>query len=698
MAGVLGLLALALIPIASRTTVVAPGLVPIAAALILVADGVGAAVLLRSDGGRNPRRPWLAACFAFSGLMALVFLGTYPRLMALHGVLGGPPEAFAWTRLAWQGGPLLCLVVVLGLPDRFLPARRRTLPGRDGSSGDAFPWVLMTSTGLALVSLLGAELAAASGPPPLRGTSYAGLWQVVAGLLLGLILVLAVPALRRLGQAPQPERSLTAIALVGSASMLLTIVAARRYSLGWDAAWVLWAATAGLMALVCVGEAISRNRVDPTDRLRPSITDALSRLDPTSSVESLATALCTELKHRAGLDYAALIRSGRSGLGVVVGACPEPEPHELGFRDSMAPQTWQRLMGRCARDGGFVEVLPSARASSPGPGGYPAQLRPAGLRAMAHAPVVMGGRVEWVLTAGRGAASDGAAVADLTQMLPTLADVAAMASVLLATGTRTLRTSERVCDQVQGILREGSFHPVFQPIVAVDSGLVIGHEALTRFENGVPPDQIFTSAASAGMGTQLELACLAASIGEARQLPGSTGWLSLNVSPALLLTEGDALNALLATADRAVVLEVTEHELIDNYSRLREALAELTTDLKVAVDDAGAGFASLRHVVELRPAYVKLDISLVRDLDQDPMRQAMVTGLVAFARHSGCALIAEGVETVSELATLRALGVGYVQGFLLGRPVRAGLAVTSGAARPSIVPAATVPSSLQGPR
>ncbi len=688
MAGVLGLLALALIPIASRNTVMAPGLVPIAAALILVADFVATAVLLRSKGGRNPRRLWLASCFAFSGLMALAFLVTYPGLMTPRAVLAGPAEAFAWTRLAWEGGSLLGLVVVLGRPDRVRPARRMALPGRDGAGEGALPWMLVTSAGLAILSLLAAELAAA-GAPPLSGTSYAGRWQVMAGLMLGLILVLAVPAVRRLGRAPQLERSLTAIALVGSASLLLTIVAARRYSLGWDAAWVLWVATAGLMTLVCVGEAMSGGRVDPTDRLRRAITDAISRMDPSASVESLASALCTELRDRAGLDYVALVRSGLSGPGVVMGACPLAAPHQVGFRNSITVQSWQRVVGRCARDGAFVEVLPGAEA---------ARLWPAGLRAMAHAPVVMSGRVEWVLSAGRSAASDRGAAADLSAILPTLADVAAMASVLLATTTRKLHTSERGCGQVQGILSDRRFHPVFQPIVAADTGVVLGHEALTRFETGLSPDEAFTIATEVGMGTQLEFACLRAALGEARQLPGSSGWLSLNVSPALLLTERQGLNALLATADRAVVLEVTEHAVIDSYSHLRAALAELTTDPKLAVDDAGAGFASLRHVIELRPAYVKLDISLVRDLDQDPMRQAMVTGLVAFALRSGCDLIAEGVETVSELATLRALGVGYVQGFLLGRPARADGAATSAAPRPDLFPLAATPSGRRSAR
>ena len=93
--------------------------------------------------------------------------------------------------------------------------------------------------------------------------------------------------------------------------------------------------------------------------------------------------------------------------------------------------------------------------------------------------------------------------------------------------------------------------------------------------------------------------------------------------------------------------------------------------MDVAVDDAGAGFASLRHIIELRPRYVKLDLQLVRGIDGDPARQAMIAGMVYFARDTGCLLIAEGVQTAAERDTLLRLGVPFGQGFLFGHPAPA---------------------------
>ena len=107
---------------------------------------------------------------------------------------------------------------------------------------------------------------------------------------------------------------------------------------------------------------------------------------------------------------------------------------------------------------------------------------------------------------------------------------------------------------------------------------------------------------------------------------------------------------------------------IEDYAALRSSLASLGSDVLVAVDDAGAGYASLRHILELRPAYAKLDISIVRDIDCDTVRQAMVAGLQYFAVSTGCQLIAEGVETRAEAVILATLGVTLAQGYLFARP------------------------------
>jgi len=89
---------------------------------------------------------------------------------------------------------------------------------------------------------------------------------------------------------------------------------------------------------------------------------------------------------------------------------------------------------------------------------------------------------------------------------------------------------------------------------------------------------------------------------------------------------------------------------------------------RLAVDDAGAGYSGLRHILELRPQFVKLDLSLVRHVDTDPARQAMVAGMAHFARNSGCELIAEGIETEEELNELIRLGINLGQGYLFGKP------------------------------
>ena len=122
---------------------------------------------------------------------------------------------------------------------------------------------------------------------------------------------------------------------------------------------------------------------------------------------------------------------------------------------------------------------------------------------------------------------------------------------------------------------------------------------------------------------------------------------------------------------RRVVLEVTEHEVISDYPAFREAIDRIGPRFELAVDDTGAGFASLRHILELRPAFLKLDRWLIEGLDRDEARQAMVVGIGHFARSSGCRIIAEGIETAAERDTLRGLGIELGQGYLLGRPLPA---------------------------
>ncbi|MDP3712866.1 MAG: EAL domain-containing protein [Mycobacteriales bacterium] len=208
---------------------------------------------------------------------------------------------------------------------------------------------------------------------------------------------------------------------------------------------------------------------------------------------------------------------------------------------------------------------------------------------------------------------------------------------------------------------------VFQPVLDLN-GRVVGSEALARFQ--LEPvrgaDQWFADAASVGLTVELELATARQALAALSRLPG---WLALNFSATTLCTP--ALQAALADVDVSrLVLEVSEHEEIADYDALLRALAPLRLrGARVAVDDAGAGYASLRHVVRLEPEVLKLDISLVRGIDTAPNQLALATALTTFAHEIGSTVIAEGVETAAELATLSEVGVGLVQGWYLGRGV-----------------------------
>ena len=235
-------------------------------------------------------------------------------------------------------------------------------------------------------------------------------------------------------------------------------------------------------------------------------------------------------------------------------------------------------------------------------------------------------------------------------------------------------TLERLDSAIAGV----GMHMVFQPIVRLDSLEVVGVEALSRFDGGPPtPDRWFREAASVGRGAELEVASLGLAAAAIPQLPGDV-YLSVNASPALITKWGRREIPEAIALDR-VVLEITEHEQIDDYDALIEALAPLRDrGLRIAIDDAGAGYSSFRHILLLKPDVIKLDISITRAIDQDAARRALATALITFAAEINADLVAEGVETAAELETLQCLGATLGQGFFFARP--GPLAETFGAA------------------
>lgn len=212
---------------------------------------------------------------------------------------------------------------------------------------------------------------------------------------------------------------------------------------------------------------------------------------------------------------------------------------------------------------------------------------------------------------------------------------------------------------------------VYQPIVDLVTGEVQGAEALARFgtEPQRSPAQWFIEAAEVGLGVQLELAALRRAAAGLSLLP-SGSFLSVNASadtirsPALL----DALEGLPASR---LVIELTEHERVEDYEQLVGPVAHLRErGVRIAVDDAGAGFASLRHILRLRPDVIKLDRIFIEGVEEDPVKRALTTALVTFASDIDATLIAEGIATAGELDRLRALGVRQAQGRFLAEPTR----------------------------
>ena len=296
--------------------------------------------------------------------------------------------------------------------------------------------------------------------------------------------------------------------------------------------------------------------------------------------------------------------------------------------------------------------------------------RPVPIGAFAAAPVRLS---DGTLFGGLCLAHRGA----LPELTPaTEAFLAAMADVVgaqLEDEDRVRRDSRRERDAVLALFEDDCLSTVLQPIVDVTTGRTLGVEALSRFATTPPrpPDLWFSAASRHGLGVELEAAAVRRATRVLPRLPG--GWyLALNASPALV--DSGVLDRLLDEhPGERLVVEVTEHAAVADYDGLRGSLNALRSrGVRVAVDDAGAGFSSLRHVVRLEPEIIKVDGSLIRDIDAQPLHRAMVESLAGFADHSGATMVAEAVETPRELATLQDLQVPAAQGYLFASPSEAG--------------------------
>ena len=382
---------------------------------------------------------------------------------------------------------------------------------------------------------------------------------------------------------------------------------------------------------------------------RKALTEAARSAGSSGPIEQAAMQLCDGLLSIPGTTGAALAEV--VGEGLVALASKGREPFDMLGGSVVSPQVARRLVRR-ARQGPWLEPTIDTHTSD--------------ATSVAVAPVTVDDEMVGLVLATADPDSGRAA---FDQLLAVAIDFAAIAAGVFGSTLQASASRDRVRAQFLELAERHGFVTLFQPVVDLHDRSVVGYEALTRFDIDDATEQVFATAARVGAGTAVELRTLEAAIDEAASLPDDA-WLALNVSPTLVL-RGHELQQRLAGARRPTVLELSELEPVADYAELREAVTRLGSRVQLSVDDAGSGFAGLGHILALRADFVKVDRSWIAGIDADPARRALVAGIQNFADETGAAVIAEGIETVEELDTVRRLGIRFGQGFLLGPPTSA---------------------------
>jgi EAL domain-containing protein (putative c-di-GMP-specific phosphodiesterase class I) len=245
----------------------------------------------------------------------------------------------------------------------------------------------------------------------------------------------------------------------------------------------------------------------------------------------------------------------------------------------------------------------------------------------------------------------------------------AIAADLISMSLGKSAAQGEIRDRIGEVIAAGSFQSVYQPIYRVADNQLMGYEALTRFqaEPYRTPDVWLHEASEVGLSVGLEYAMARAALAGLRRLPAETT-VAINLSPEAVMTP-DFAELLGLQPLRRIIIELTEHAAVSDYPSLNAALAPYRENgLRIAADDAGAGYACFRHVLEIRPDVIKLDLSLTRNIDTDKARASLAGALTMFGKNIGSEIVAEGVETLSELDVMREIGVTKAQGYLLGKP------------------------------
>ena len=380
---------------------------------------------------------------------------------------------------------------------------------------------------------------------------------------------------------------------------------------------------------------------------RDRLTEALALLDERASIEEKALALCQAALAMPNTTAALILDLSLETEPQVIAANP-PSGFERLTRHLLAPARIQAVIARAA-DNSWLEPTAKLGGGAEGPGFNLENATTLALsRITCHERAV--GLLAVVGPEG------------LSKELRPLANLASTASGLMGKDLVDRADIRRIRREITDLLAHRQFRPIFQPIIQLEDGGTAGWEAYSRFEDGASPVKRFAEAIRADMAIDLEAATTKAAVTETR-LNDPRGWLSLNVS-ATFLGSGDKLLELLPGPDRMVVLELTDANALDE--RARATLANLPPNVQLAVDSTSKEVHTLRAIVDLRPAFIKLPMDLIRGINRDRVRQALVAGLAHFARSTSSELVAVGIETEEELITLMDLRVTYGQGYYLG--------------------------------
>ena len=596
--------------------------VPVMLALVACFDLACALLLVGRFRDTGSVRPLvLSWAYVFSLVVLLGWGAAFPGGFGISPPLGGAASNAPWLWVLWHTAfPVLLGVGAAPWPRRWegtvSPERRRRLI-----------WTTVFGSFAAGVLVVGGVVWASERLPIVihgldttRMTELAG--PVMLPLIAAAVAVATVGAMRRGGA----ERWVAVAAAAALGDVVLTLFSSHRFSVGWYAGRTMTIVSSAVVLVALLTEFGAMRR-------RLTGLEALQR---------------TLIEHMTG----GVIMQDRTGE--IVAHNPIAAEILSLDADSVDGRVRTRDIVRFVRPDGseWSEDLPNRvtlRTGRP----QPAQV--VGLH-------MSSGATRWVQIESAAALDQRGAV-DFA--VSTLSDVTER---YVATATKKQHRKECLA-AIDAMIVSGAIRTVFQPIVDLETLAVVGVEALSRFPGSPPrgPDVWFGEAATLGVGTRLELAALTAALKYLPDLDPEL-YVSLNVSPDTLLAP--EFSAVLARhSHRRLVIELTEHVEIADYGPIYKAIGSLReSGIKVAVDDLGAGYASLRHILTLGPDLMKLDLALTRGIHEDPARQALAACLVAFGADVGTIIVAEGIETEHELETLRRLGVRFGQGYYLGRP------------------------------